>query len=368
MNDVSRALELKQSLSRTSIKKYQAFLDKTSDDGRLRGSMLYHGATTGRWASTGNNLQNISRPAIKHVDSCIELLKLRDYEALELVFDDATEALVSCTRAMIKAPAGKVLYVADYASIEARVLAWLAGQNDTLEVFRGHGKIYEHAASQIYRVPVEQVDKEQRFVGKTAVLSLGYQGGPNAFIRMGQAYGVDIDAALAQRVVSQWRGSNKAIVKFWYDIETAAIDATLNPLSTLKVRGVKFRSDRQFLFCQLPSGRLISYPYPKVVDDQLHFMGADRLTRKWSEQTTYGGDLVQSITQATARDLLAAAMLRLEAAGYAVVMSVHDEIVTEAPEDFGSVAEFCQLMCQLPEWAKGLPVSAEGYKAARYRK
>lgn len=368
-----RLIEIRQQLGKTSTAKYAALKRMTAEDNRVRGNLLYHGASTGRWASTGINVQNLPRPSFDDTDTCIELFEHRDAELIQAIYDDPMEALSSCLRGMICAPEGKRLIVADYSAIEARVLAWLAGQADVLKVFRGHGKIYEHTASQIYRVPFESVTKDQRFIGKVATLALGYQGGAKAFQGMAEAYGVAIDDDLAETVKADWRNANNKIVRFWWDCEAAAIKAVKQRGNTFKVRSVAFRVVGSYLFCKLPSGRVLAYYQPQISignfdKEQVTFMGTNSVTRKWERQQTYGGKLVENITQAVARDLMAEAMLRVEDKGYQVVLSVHDELIAEAENDFGSVEEFEASMCQLPPWADGLPVTAEGFECRRYRK
>ncbi len=368
-----RLIEIRRQLGKTSTAKYLSIHNRTDDDNRVRGNLMYHGASTGRWASTGINVQNLPRPSFDDTDTCIELFEYQDPELIQIIYDDPMGALSSCLRGMICAPEGKRLIVCDYSAIEARVLAWLAGQPDVLEVFRGHGKIYEHTASQIYKKPIDSITKNERFIGKVATLALGYQGGAKAFQGMAETYGVAIDSDLAETVKTDWRNANDKIVRFWWDCESAAIKAVKQRGNTFKVRSVAFRTVGRYLFCKLPSGRVLAYCQPQITigkfdKEQVTFMGTNSVTRKWERQQTYGGKLVENITQAVARDLMAEAMLRVEAKGYEVVLSVHDELIAEAKSGFGSVEEFKKLMCELPQWAEGLPVSAEGFECGRYRK
>lgn len=372
--DIARRLiEIRQQLGKTSTAKYTALKELVTDDHRAHGLLMYHGAATGRWSGKHFQPQNLPRPSFDDTDKCIELFQFQDAEILGAIYNEPMEALSSSLRGMICAPEGKRLIVSDYSAIEARVLAWLAGQEDVLNVFRSHGMIYEHTASQIYGVELQNVDKEQRFIGKVATLALGYQGGAKAFQGMAEMYGVDIDTDLAETVKSDWRNANKKIVRFWWDCEAAAIKAVKSPGKTFRVRAIAFRVVGSFLFCRLPSGRALAYYQPRIAigkfdNEQVTFMGTNSVTRKWQRQETYGGKLVENITQAVARDLMAEAMLRIEESGYEVVLSVHDELIAEASNDFGSVEEFEKLMCELPTWAQGLPVNSEGFECKRYRK
>lgn len=374
MNDaIKRAIQLRLSLAKTPVKKYEAFRARTVA-GRAHGMLLYHGASTGRWSSTGINVQNLPRPSFSDTDTCIELFAYRDPEIIDMLYDDTMEALSSCLRGMITAPEGKRLLAADYSAIEARVLAWLAGQEDVLAVFRGHGKLYEHTAAQIYRIPIEQISKDQRQIGKVAALALGYQGAVGAFQSMAGNYGLKVPDEQAEQIKDDWRAANKHIVKFWRKLDDAAIEAVRsNQQCSVGNKGIAFKVSGGFLYCRLPSGRLLAYCQPKIAEgtfgnDQVSYMGVDPLTRKWCRQYIYGGKWAENITQAVARDLMAAAMLRVEAAGYEVVLSVHDELLAEAPEGHGSLQEFEALMCELPPWAGGLPIAAAGFEAKRYRK
>ncbi|ASX25892.1 DNA polymerase [Candidatus Williamhamiltonella defendens] len=368
-----RLIEIRQQLGKTSTAKYSALKELVTNDQRAHGLLMYHGASTGRWSGRHFQPQNLPRPAFKNTDVCIELFQYQDAPLLDVIYNDAMEALSSCLRGMICAPKGKRLMVSDYSAIEARVLAWLAGQQDVLEVFQHHGLIYEHTASRLYGIPLEQVTEEARFIGKVATLALGYQGGARAFQGMAQVYGVEIDTDLADRIKNDWRKANRNIVQFWWNIEKAAIQATKNPNVCFHYRLIHFRTMNHYLFCRLPSGRLLAYYQPRIIEgdfkaEQLSFMGSNSVTRKWERQKTYGGKLVENITQAVARDLMAEAMLRVEAAGYEIVLSVHDELIAEASNGFGSVEEFQHLMCQLPDWAKGLPLKSQGFECQRYRK
>lgn len=367
-----RLLEIRQQTGKTSTAKYAALKTITARDSRAHGLLMYHGASTGRWTGKLFQPQNIARGTLKDPDGCIELLHYRDSDIIDCYYGEPMEALSSCVRGMITAPEGRVLYVADYSAIEARVLAWLAEQQDVLDVFRTHGKLYEHAAAGIYRKAIDDVTKDERQIGKVASLALGYQGAAGAFQSMAANYGLQLPDEQVEHIVNDWRESNKAIVRYWYALDHAAIEAVRTGEKT-GVGNVQFKVSSPFLYCRLPSGRLLAYCQPRIEEgkfgnDQVTYMGTNSYTRKWERQHIYGGKWAENVVQAVARDLMAEAMLRVESAGYEVVLSVHDELLAEADDGFGSVEEFEALMCKLPTWAKGLPLNAAGFEAKRYRK
>lgn len=375
---VRRLAEIRLKTGKTSVKKYSTLIDILSEDDRARGLLMYHGASTGRWTGRLFQPQNLPRPPWYldgSEEAAIKLIKNRCSDSIKLCLGDTMEVLSGAIRSTICAPEGSRLLVADYSAIEARVLPWLAGQEDILDVFRDHGKIYEYTAEQIYGTRWQDIgkDSEERFVGKVATLALGYGGGAKAFQGMAEAYGVDIPEDKAEDIKKRWRNSNKHIVSFWDECERAAIKAVRNPGETFEVRAIKFRKVRSFLFCKLPSGRMLAYFLPKIGEgrfgnDCVTFMGTNSVTRKWERQDTYGGKLVENITQAVARDIMAHAMLNIEKAGYRIVLSVHDELIAEAVDGVGSIEDFKNIMCQLPPWAEGLPLDASGFEAKRYKK
>ncbi len=309
-------------------------------------------------------------------------------------------------RAMICAAPNHTLISADYSNIEGRVLAWLAGEQWKVAVFKDYDTVLgkdakgepirkgrdpyllgaERILTLLGRPPAEPPTKkspERQGYGKVPELACGFGGGVGAFQSMARIYGVKMTDAEADQVKTVWREAHPKIKAFWYRLEDAAIGAVQNPGSVTKAGKILFRMAGSFLWARLPSGRSLCYPYPTIKDKlapwkdkdgndvykpALHFMGVDPLTKQWCEQNTYGGSLAENVTQAVARDILANGMKNVEAAGYPVVMHVHDEIVSEVPEGFGSVAEYESLMCRLPKWADGLPVVAEGWAGARYRK
>lgn len=368
-----RLVEIRRQTGKTSTAKYASLKKIKTEESKAHGLLMYHGASTGRWTGRLFQPQNLPRSSFDDIDTCIEVIKTRDAELLTAIYDDPMEALSSCVRGVICASKGKRLIVSDYSAIEARVLPWLSGQEDVLDVFRSHGKIYEHTASQIYNKHIDGVTKDERFIGKVATLALGYQGGAKAFQGMAEIYGAEIDEDQADRIKTDWRDANHKTVRYWWDCDKAAVKAVQNPGKTFTVRSVAFRVVAGFLFCKLPSGRLLAYYQPRIAigkfdNPQVTFMGINTITRKWERLDTYGGKLVENITQAVARDIIVSAMFLVEEHGYELISSVHDELIAEVDEDFGSVEEFEQLMCVLPPWASGLPIAAEGFESKRYRK
>lgn len=368
-DDVRQVLEIRQSLGKASTSKYQSMLNLSGTDSRARGVFSYHGAQTGRWAGRGFQPQNLPRPAFSDTDNCITLFNQRDPEIIETLYGDPMVALSSCLRGMIVPAAGSRLLVSDFSAIEARVLAWLADEQGPLDVFREGGDIYCHAATGIYNRTITPKDKDERQIGKVAVLALGYQGGVGAFQTMAKAYRVEVPDEQADEIKVKWRKAHPKIVKFWYALEQAAQNAVRHKGHAFEAGPITFRVVGNFLFAKLPSGRRLAYYQPRNGHDGLEFWGTDsKLGGRWAKLTTYGGKLCENVTQAVARDLLAEAMLRLENHGYNVVASIHDEIICELPHGVGSLENMEELMCELPEWATGLPMSAEGFECERYRK
>jgi DNA polymerase len=381
---VRAALRLRQEGGKSSTAKLLAMSNRASKDGRVRGTLQYHGASTGRWAGRGIQVQNFPRPRVgtkpAHIEDIIDHIKDRDY--IDINYGPVMDALADSLRAMIIAKPGHELIAMDFSAIEARVLAWLAGEEKVLDIFRTHGKIYEHAASGIYNKPIDQVSKDERQIGKVAVLALGYGGGVGAFQSMARVYGVKVADDKADEIKKAWRESHKRIVRYWYDLEGAAINAV--ELGVVCKAGpperqIAFVKKGSFLWCKLPSGRVLCYPYPQIkqIDtpwgeqrSALVFMSVNGTTNKWEETKTYGGSLCENVTQAVARDLLAEALPRLEDNGFPVVFHAHDEVVVEIATSMGQDAEHQveQLLSTTPAWAKGLPVTAEGWRAKRYRK
>jgi|AOAMet1_07_M0_10_2_1038527.scaffolds.fasta_scaffold00149_18 DNA polymerase len=366
--NVKKFLEIRQALSRSSTKKYESMKTLLGRDGRAHGVLMYHGAATGRWSGRGFQPQNLPRPTIDDVDAVIEQMTLREPSEID---GEPMESLASCLRGMLIASEGHRLIVSDYSSIEARVLSWLADHEDALDIFRDNKDIYKFTAAEMYGIAYSDVDYDQRFVGKVATLALGYQGGVRAFQKMSEAYGTEVSEEQALRIRNDWRDANDPIVKLWLGVEKQARNAVSYAGEYHCAKGV-FRMVKGDLLFKLPSGRLLSFPEAKLQKGDrgmdLVYSGMNNHTHKWGQIKAYGGSLVQSITQAVARDILAEAILRLEAKGYPIVLHVHDEIVADVADPVGTLSEFEAEMCRLPRWAKGLPVTAEGYESQRYRK
>jgi DNA polymerase len=305
---------------------------------------------------------------------------------IDLFHGSPLTIISSCLRGMICAAPGHDLLAADYSNIEGRGLAWLAGEERKLQVFRdsdaGTGPDpYLVAAARAYNVNVATLNKKspERQPGKVMELAFGYQGGVGAWRKMeAAAPGMPkFTDDQVQEFKTAWRALHPKIEKFWYDLEEAAAEAVRMPGTTTKVGVISFRVKGSFLWCRLPSGRVLCYPYPKIkpietpwgeVKDQVSYHHVDGLSNKWIETHTYGGKLAENVTQAICRDLLAYSIRQAEDAGYPVVLHVHDEVVSEVPKGFGSLEQFESICARTPAWAEGLPVVTEGWRGGRYRK
>ena len=372
---VKRVLELRQEMAKTSVKKYLAMSRARCQDDRIRGLLQFYGANrTGRWAGRLVQVQNLPQNKLKDLDLARNLLLAGQYDTIELLFDSVPVVLSQLIRtAFIPAP-GCRFVVADFSAIEARVIAWLAGEKWRMDVFNGHGKIYEASASAMFKVPIEEITKGNplRQKGKIAELALGYQGAKGALITMG-ALNMGLTEEELPGLVTTWRQANPAIVQYWSDVEEAAMKAVRDKTSTELPHGLTFSYESGMLFIRLPSGRRLAYVRPRIeVEERFNKMG---LTYegyeqgKWNRLRTYGGKLVENIVQATARDCLAEAMLLLDAAGYRIVMHVHDEVVMEVPNnDPHALEDACEIMGQPIDWAPGLPLRADGFECQYYKK
>lgn len=412
---VRELLKLRLMSTKTSIQKFKALLRRVNKDGRIRGGLQFRGAArTGRWGGRGFQPQNLARPTMpqREIDFAAAVLKDGTFECF---YEDPSSVLPNLLRGEIIAPAGKKLIVADYSNVEGRVLAWLAGEEWKLQAFRdfdaGHGHdLYKLAYARAFGVKPEDVTKPQRQIGKVLELALGYGGGAPAFARFAKAYGIDLSdmaeyvKSTAQRAVwleavdgypyfveknrtgglereafiacdvlkRLWRKTNPKIVQFWANVGQAVQKAIVSRES-VRVGYVAFARTESFLVIRLPSGRLLCYPSPKtnpgVGKDSFTYMGVNQFSRKWEKIESYGAKNVENITQAVACDLLSEGLLRMDAAGYKTVLTIHDEAITEAPDtDEFTFKKMEHLMSTLPDWAPGLPLVAAGYEAYRYRK
>ena len=372
--EVRTVLEAKLQLGKTSVAKYQTLDNATTGDGRLRDTLIYHGASTGRWTGKLFQLQNLPKGTVADTERAIDCLKKLTLEDFELFYPDVMGTLSSCIRGMIIASPGTNLFVGDYNAIEARVVMWLAGETVGLKQFEAGEDLYVSMAQKIYGKDL--ISKAERHLGKTAVLGCGYGMGKVKFEATCASQGLKISPELAEKAVNTYRETYPSIKNLWYAQENAAIEAIQHKRTVVKDK-IKWIGSALELRCQLPSGRTINYPGAYLdytitpMGDKkltLHYWAVNCTTKRWDKERTYGGKIVENITQGVARDILAQAMLRLERAGYPVIFSVHDEVVCEVPEGKGSLAEFGRLLCELPSWARGLPVKAECWLGKRYRK
>lgn len=449
-----RALEIRKEAAKSSTAKLRTALECACADGRARGLLLYHGAGTGRWSGKLLQPQNFPRPDPKRKidsDRAVRHMRSGDAEFVRWLYDNPLGAIADCLKSIIAADPGKELLAADFSNIEGRVNAWQAGEVDELDAFKAYDAgtgpdLYKVTASGITGKTVAAITPDERqALGKVPTLALGFQGGVNAFFKMGQNYpGTDkavraafpalwsradealrakaekrwtaaeteaTDAAVklgrdgwlaAELIKVNWRAAHPAIAGSWNLLEDAIREAVQNPGAVVSVLKVRYLLRNGFLWCQLPSGRCLAYGMPKLHDmvwvcwketgaketmaraeadakrdvlvvegnakSKVTALGVDSVTRKWQRFALYGGLACENIVQAIARDVMAAAMLKAEAAGYPIVLTVHDEIVAEVNEGFGSVDEFERLICDAPAWAAGLPVVAEGWRNRRYKK
>lgn len=366
--DLKRVLGLKLQTAMSSLKKYEAMDRAMCADGRVHGLLQFYGASrTGRWAGRLVQVQNLARNYITDLDDARCYVKNRDIDAIEILYDSLNDTLKQLVRTALVAKEDCTFYVSDFSAIEARVIAWFAGEKWRLEVFATHGKIYEASASQMFHIPIEAVGKDLRQKGKIAELALGYQGGPGALKQMG-ALNMGVAEDELQGLVDDWRRANPKIVQFWRDVQKVAIKA-IKTRTPLKLGKLRFRYRKGFLFITLPSGRNLAYARARIetsdYGDKIIYEGQGDKAY-FTELETYGGKLVENIVQATARDILAEALLRLEAAGHDVVFHVHDEAIIESKGL--SIEQINSLMAQAPAWAEGLPLSSEGYVTKYYKK
>ena len=371
--EVLEMLKLRLLMAKTSVKKYEAIKRSVCSDGRVHGLLQFYGANrTGRWAGRLVQVQNLPQNHLEDLSLARDLVKGGDYEMLDLLYDSVPGVLSELIRTAFIPKPGCRFIVADFSAIEARVLAWLSGENWRLETFKEGGDIYCASASKMFGVPVVKHGENGhlRQKGKISELALGYGGSTGALTAMG-AIDMGIPEEELPELVSQWRAANPHITKFWWDVDAASMKA-VKEKTTVTCGNLTFSYRAGMLFITLPSGRRLSYVKPRLETNRfgraaITYEGVGE-SKKWMRIETYGAKLTENIVQATARDLLAQAMLRLRAAGYKIVMHVHDEAVCEVPEGVSSVEEVCRIMSEVPSWAAGLPLNADGYECAFYKK
>jgi len=388
-DDCRQALRLRQEAAKTSTAKLTAMRDAASPDGRVRDCTQHYGAHTGR--SAGRRIQplNFPRPSILHTEEDVEdaIANLHRPQYLEMMYGSPMTVLADCLRGMIRAPEGREFICCDFSNIEGRVLAWLAGEEWKLKAFRDYDNgtgpdLYLLSYSRAFGCTIDEA-KPNRQVGKVMELALGYEGGVGAFQTMARGYGVKVSDERANELKELWRAAHPKTAALWKGLQAAAIRA-IKTGETHEYRGLKFRVKGSFLFCRLHSGRVLTYPYPRLGKDKWgrdnwSYMRVNSVTRKWERHETYGGDQANHVTQATARDIQTSAMLRLEAAGYPLDLEIYDEDLAEVPMSdeivktdgiscAKSVDEMSSLMSNAPHWATGLPVAATGWAGSRYRK
>ena len=379
--DVIELLNIRKKLSKTSIKKYYAMLNCAMKDNRVRGTFQFYGANrTGRWAGRLLQLQNLSKNHVSNIQMPRNLIRNRDWETVELMYDNVADILSQLVRTALIAPEGKVFSVADFSAIEARVISWLANERWRMDVFRGDGKIYEATGAKMFNVPISAITKGSvlRDKSKISELALGYEGSLGALKRMGGER-MGLSDVEMMSLVRKWRLANPAIVDMWHEIDEASKEAVKyrRPVSCT-CRNIIFDCDGDFMTIQLPSGRKLFYHQPIFKDKKigrstiksLCYHGVVQETKQWGEIDTYGGKLTENIVQAISRDLLGNSMLNLEAAGYYPVCHIHDECLVEVPAENAKdyYDEMARIMSIPPEWASDLPLRADGYVTPFYLK
>lgn len=409
-------LQIRLQASTTSTSKYKTLMKGTSTDGRLRGTLQFCGASrTGRWAGRLFQPQNLPRPTLKQeaIDLGIDALKA---DCADLLFDNVMQLTSSAIRGCIVAPKGKKLVIADLSNIEGRDQAWLAGEQWKLQAFRdfdnGVGPdLYKMAYGKSFGITPDEVTKDQRQVGKVQELALGYEGGVGAFVTFAAAYGIDLDQLAEQAAKAipgnvwgqanimldwhrkkgrdpvqalglserawltcesfklAWRDAHQAIAVHWKELDETVRGAIDNPGNTFHCRLLKIRRDGAWLRIVLPSGRAVCYPSPAIQDNKITYMGVNQYSRKWCRLQTYGGKIFENVCQAVARDVMAHNMPPIEAAGYEIVLTVHDEVICEAPDsDEFNEDHLSSLLAANPPWAQGMPLAAAGFQTNRYKK
>ena len=371
--DVSEMLKLRLLMAKTSVKKYEAVIRSVCSDNRVHGMMRFCGANrTGRWSGNILQPQNLPQNHLPDLTLARDIVKDGDFEMLDMMFGNVPNVLSELIRTILIPKPNHRFIVADFSAIEARVLAWIAGEQWRIDTFKNGGDIYCASASKMFKVPVEKhgVNGELRQKGKISELACGYGGSVGALKNMG-AVEMGVQENELQGLINDWRNANPHIVRFWYEVGNAAMKA-IKEKTTVPLGKLVFAYERGILFIRLPSGRRLSYIKPRIGTnrfggDSITYMGINS-AKKWDRLETFGGKLTENIVQGTARDLLANALINAANAGYDTVFHVHDEIICEVPNGYGSVDELCRLMCIKTDWADGRPLNADGFECEYYKK
>lgn len=378
--DIKRMLELRLEMSKTSIKKYEAMKAAECVDGRVRGLLQFYGANrTGRWAGRLVQVQNLPRNYLETLGHARELVQQKKVDAVKVIYGNVPDTLSQLIRTAFIPSEGNQLVISDFSAIEARVIAWLAGEQWRLDVFNTHGKIYEASASAMFGVPIEEISKgsDLRQKGKVAELALGYQGAAGALISMG-ALNMGLTEEDLPDIVKRWRSANRRIVDLWYSIENAAL-AVLRTGQPVGVKGLLLQRESDivngldFLTFTLPSKRKLYYVKPFLAENDfgkeaVYYWGMNQTTRKFEKISSYGGKFTENVVQAIARDCLAETLKRLDQAGYQIIMHIHDEVVLDVPIEYADLATVENIMKQPIDWAPGLPLNADGFVSEYYMK
>ena len=370
--DVAEMMKLRLAMSKTSVKKYEAMERSVCPDGRVHGLLQFYGANrTGRWAGRLVQIHNLPQNHMEDLELARSLVKEGRYDLVELLYDSIPDVLSELIRTAFVAKPGCRFIVSDFSAIEARVMGYLAGEGWVMEEFRGAGKIYEQTASKMFHIPIEEITKGSpyRARGKVASLACQYGGAEGALISMGALNFVEEEEL--KGLVQSWRTANPHIVNYWYEID-GAVKAAVKERKMTKVGMVTVYYQSGMLKIALPSGRVLSYVRPRMTvnrfgSESVSYEGVGT-NRKWTRIESYGAKFCENIVQATARDVLAEAMLRLEKKGFDIVCHIHDEVVLEVPEGTSSVEEVNEIMAVCPDWCEGLPLKAAGFESPFYKK
>lgn len=370
--DVAEMMKLRLAMSKTSVKKYEAMERSVCPDGRVHGLLQFYGANrTGRWAGRLVQIHNLPQNHMQDLELARSLVKEGRYDLVELLYDSTPDVLSELIRTAFVARPGCRFIVSDFSAIEARVMGYLAGEGWVMEEFCGAGKIYEQTASKMFHIPIGEITKGSpyRARGKVASLACQYGGAEGALISMGALNFVEEEEL--KGLVQSWRTANPHIVNYWYEID-GAVKAAVKERKMTKVGMVTVYYQSGMLKIALPSGRVLSYVRPRMTvnrfgSESVSYEGIGT-NRKWTRIESYGAKFCENIVQATARDVLAEAMLRLEKKGFDIVCHIHDEVVLEVPEGTSSVEEVNEIMAVCPDWCEGLPLKAAGFESPFYKK